>query len=130
MIEDAIFEFVMRELHGTIGPAIISMDEYEKFFSGTDTGTAVLDRPSTGRNSKFDSWWTVKVEPFSCACGFQTEYAITSGKPHRIIVWPCQDDPNLVKYLATVSAEGDDFDVVEYEQAMGEAVSFYEIHPR
>jgi hypothetical protein len=128
MIEDVLFEFVMREISFSTGTTILSMDEYVKLFGDTDT--AVLDRPSTGRNSKFDTWWTVKVDPFRCGCGFETSYAVTQTKPHRIIVWPSEDDPNLSKWLATVQGDGTDFEVVEYEQSMGDAVSFYEIHPR
>lgn len=103
---------------------------------GDGTATVLLDRPDTdtddgsGSGSENGDWVVLKGKPWSCGCGASGPYMAESEVPHRIIVWPSSEDPNLVKIRKRIKAEdGEETSVMAYEQSMGPCVSHYEKTP-
>lgn len=97
-----------------------------------ESGTILLDRPTADDGSGLGQgdWVTVKGKPWTCDCGASKPYAAEMRYPHRVIVWPSKNDPNLKRVLSeTASIEGEPAAVVAYERSMGEAVSYYSLTP-
>lgn len=96
-------------------------------------GTAVIDRPVTdetdgrGRN-KHGEWYAVRIPEWVCSCDeIERVYMSEPVKPHRILVWPSEEDPNMKRILARL--EEGVASVVVYEVAMGECISYYAMKP-
>lgn len=133
------------ELSVTIGPFALSAEQYDQLWSGGGpvfgtaaedieaggVGTVVLDRPGideridNGSGTGLSGWFCVKVKPFICGgCGRNCRYY--DDARHLIVVWPTENDPNLVRVVESLSEdEGTDPKVIEYEKSLGEAVSYY-----
>lgn len=99
-------------------------------------GTAVLEGPDEqvtlddGDTTGTGDWFTIKGRPWSCSCGESKPYMAEDQHPHRIIVWPSEQDPNMLKTLRSIHEDdGEAAEVVRYEKAMGPCVSHYEISP-
>lgn len=101
-----------------------------------DSDLAVLDRPDTdeglddGTGTDTDDWWVVKGKPWICTCGASMPYMAEDVTPHRIIVWPSDDDPNLRRMIRLIAEKDrEDASAIRYEASMGACVSFYALEP-
>jgi hypothetical protein len=96
-------------------------------------GTAVLDRPEVddGDTTEHDDWYVLKGErEWKQPCGRSGIYMAEGRCPHRILVWPSENDPTLVKAAKLLLKEdGEMGKVLGYEKSMGPCVSFYEAYP-
>lgn len=116
-----------------------SMEEFIRIFGPPRSevltrggAPAVLDRPSVddGTGSGTDDWYTIKGRPWVCDCGASKPYMAEDEHPHRVIVWPDADDPNLLRLLQRMWDEDKErAEAVAYEKSMGTCVSFYELTP-
>jgi hypothetical protein len=71
-----------------------------------------------------DSWWCVRTLPFPCpalGCDYVALYMTAA---HRIVVWPRQDDRQMLRYSADAKQLGRDPHIVRYERAMGAAIPY------
>lgn len=97
------------------------------------SGTVLLDRPETddGDTGDYGDWFVIKGErPWRTLCGRTGTFMAESRCPHRIIVWPDENDPNLLKALKLMRDEDrEDGEVKPYEKSMGACVSFYSMQP-
>jgi hypothetical protein len=97
------------------------------------TGTVVLDRPDTGERvddgsgTDLADWFCLKVKPFVCV-GCNRRVSHYDDAEHRVVVWPSEDDPNMLRIVDELD-DADEPEVVEYERALGRAVSYYELTP-
>jgi hypothetical protein len=74
--------------------------------------------------------WFVLTHPENCNCGYQGKYVTSGNKKYldHIIVWPTDHDPNLLQLRDDYAEDGFVAHIVEYEQSMGECVSWYQLH--
>jgi len=72
----------------------------------------------------FSGWYCIATDPWHCKCGDFIAHHVTA--LHYIVVWPEKDHPYMLRVAAACSKHGRNPNIVEYEVAMGPAVSFYE----
>lgn len=98
------------------------------------TGTVVLDRPGTrdrvddGGSDGISGWFCIRRDPFRCG-GCDQLVAHHDDSYHRIVVYPAENDPNMLWKVDEMDERGQHPKVVEYERALGDSVSFYELCP-
>lgn len=71
-------------------------------------------------------WFCVRTNPFPCPdkeCDF---VAVTMTAAHRVIVWPAENDRDLLDQVAACRAAHRDPQVARYAAKMGPAISFFE----
>ena len=71
------------------------------------SGTAVLTRPDLDDGSLgTDDWYAIKGErAWRTPCGRSGMFMAEEPCPHRVIVWPKEDDPNLLSALKMLRDE-------------------------
>lgn len=95
------------------------------------TSSVVLSEPSThaelsdGRRDTTGDWFCVRVRETRFPCGHVIEFASEAEHPHRVVVWPSDNDPNLAKFVEYVRGRGGIAEPCAYEQSFGDCVSFY-----
>lgn len=89
-------------------------------------GLVVVDLDSR-RKPKQADWFCLRTEPYECGgCGAVIRHwtwDLEDG--HLILVWPSQSDPNMRKVIDELSGKAA---IVPYEDALGDAVSYYAVY--
>lgn len=114
---------LFKNIDGHLGTSTLSREEYDAIYDG-------FAYPDDGSPDKdLDDWYCVEIKPWQCqGCGRTIEY-VTFSNPdydHAILVWPTQDDPNLLKNVRLRADAGEEPSVLPFEQSFGKPVSYYE----
>lgn len=89
-------------------------------------------RVDDGSNGKTGDWWCIHTNQVDCECRLKYVHAGPSpcNKKHcEIIVWPTDNDPNLVKLYEEGVRDGGAPSIKKYEKSMGRCISWYKIRP-
>lgn len=80
-----------------------------------------------GDDQDYSGWFCLATSPWECPnphCDFVAMHVTAM---HLIVVWPEKDDPNLLSTAESAKRYGRNPRVVEYEQPMGHAISYYQL---
>lgn len=95
-----------------------------------DDGVWEAEDTDGGSSVEEDDWYVLKGRPWQCDCGASKPYAAEKVLPHRLIVWPSRDDPNLKRIMREAALiDGEPAEIHAYERSMGESVSYYDLTP-
>jgi hypothetical protein len=92
----------------------------------TGSRVDVDERIATNDNDADDlsGWFAIATDPFPCpaeGCPFIARFMTAS---HLILVWPRDDDPDLLAQAVRARDAGRNPRIVEYEHSMGRAISW------
>lgn len=111
----------IREVYVTIG---------DRTYRATQADVRILTREeydAAGGDPETADWWAIRLAaPYVFTCGATLLAFFEVDHPHRTIVWPTRDDPNLLRVLARLTGGPK---VVPYDAGLGEPVSYYDLHP-
>lgn len=85
--------------------------------------TVLPELSDTDTKSADYDWFAAKVDRYFCE-GCKRHYEFLHFV-RKIIVWPTEDDPNMLRLLRE---EDDGGEVIRYEEDMGPCISYYELN--
>lgn len=74
----------------------------------------------------YSGWWCIATDPYPCpviGCTFVAEHLTVA---HLIVVWPEQDDPDLLHFAVDARELGRNPRVEEWEPDLGPCISYFQ----
>lgn len=100
-------------------PAVITRYATQADFD-RELGAELADHDAEAHSG----WWCVATDDFPCpaaGCAFVARHI---GAAHRIVVWPSQDDRDLLSHANDAAKFGRNPRIVEYERSMGPCIAY------